>query len=154
MQSYVVYTDGSCLKNPGGPGGYACVVIEESTGDVIYSESHSELITTNNRMELMAAIMALNNFQDRTKVTIVTDSTYVKNGFENHWVDNWIKNGWVNTNKQPVKNKDLWLQLLALVKKHEVRFKWVKGHNANEYNEMADILARNAAIDAGLGKTK
>ena len=154
MQSYTVYTDGSCLKNPGGPGGYSCVIINNNTGDVISSEAHSELDTTNNRMELKAAILALNRFVNKTKITIVTDSTYVRNGFEKRWIYHWMKNGWKSASGTPVKNKDLWLTLLDLVNKHDVHFELVKGHSGNEYNDMVDRLAKDAAIDASLGERK
>lgn len=150
MKSYTIYTDGSCLKNPGGPGGYACIIIDKETNEIITSKALGEQSTTNNRMELEAAILGLCYFKERTKITVVTDSTYVKNGFEKKWIDNWIKNDWVNSEKKPVKNRDLWEHLLELVRFHEVRFRWVKGHDKDEYNNMVDNMARDAAINIGL----
>ena len=152
MKSYTIYTDGSCLKNPGGPGGYACIILDNDNDNIIYKKAFGEYITTNNRMELKAAILGLSYFKSKTEITIVTDSTYVRNGFEKGWIQNWLKNNWKNSGNKPVKNRDLWEELLKLVKMHDVRFKWVKGHSENNYNNIADAMARDAAIDAGLNK--
>ena len=105
--------------------------------------SGKEKITTNNRMELMAPIMALKKIKFNSKVIIYTDSTYVKNGIT-EWIKKWEKNGWKNANKKMVKNKDLWIELDNLNKKNKVTWKWVKGHSTNKYNNLADELATQA----------
>ena len=133
-----VYTDGACLGNPG-PGGWAAVVID---GGEEKEFSGGEPLTTNNRMELSAAINALKNIPELSDVEIYTDSTYVKNGITS-WIKNWEKNGWKNSQKEPVKNKELWLELLELSKKHKIQWQWVKGHSGDEFNERADKLARS-----------
>lgn len=133
-----VYTDGACLGNPG-PGGWAAVVISNGEEKEF---SGGEPLTTNNRMELCAAINALKNIPDSSDVEIYTDSTYVKNGITT-WIKNWEKNGWKNSQKDSVKNKELWLELLNLSKKHKIQWRWVKGHAGDEFNERADKLARN-----------
>ncbi|MEW9798671.1 ribonuclease HI [Alteromonas sp. CYL-A6] len=135
-----VYTDGSCLGNPG-PGGYGAVLI--------YKKHRKELsdgfaCTTNNRMELMAPIAALNSLNEACQVDITTDSQYVKNGI-NQWIHNWRKNGWRTADKKPVKNADLWKQLDEAVSRHTVTWHWVKGHSGHPENERCDTLARDAA---------
>ena len=134
-----IYTDGSCLKNPGN-GGWAAIIIEDSENKEI---SGSEKDTTNNRMELSAAIMALTKIKASSEITIYTDSTYVKNGIT-EWVLKWKENGWKNSNKKPVKNKDLWVKLDNLCVQNKVIWKWVKGHSTNKYNNLADELATQA----------
>jgi ribonuclease HI len=137
---YVIYTDGACSGNPG-PGGWGAVILNEEKIDT--NISGKEQSTTNNRMELMAPIMALRKIKKASKITIYTDSTYLKNGITT-WVKNWEKNGWKSTNKKPVKNKDLWVTLNELSKEHVIDWKWVKAHAGNKYNEIADKLATNA----------
>jgi len=135
-----IYTDGSCLGNPG-PGGYGAVML--------YGKHRKELSqgythTTNNRMELMAPIAALNALSEPCDVDLTTDSQYVKNGI-NQWIHNWRKNGWRTSDKKPVKNADLWQRLDEAVKKHQVNWHWVKGHSGHPENERCDELARGAA---------
>ena len=137
---YIIYTDGACSGNPG-PGGWGAVIFENEKNQNNISGSVRN--TTNNRMELLAAIMALKKVQNNSQITIYTDSTYVKNGIT-EWVLKWKKNGWKNANKKPVKNKDLWLKLCNLCEKNKVNWRWVKGHSTNKYNNLADELATQA----------
>ena len=137
---YVIYTDGACSGNPG-PGGWGAVILNEEKIDT--SISGKEKSTTNNRMELMAPIMALRKIKKASKIIIYTDSIYLKNGITT-WIKNWEKNGWKSTNKKPVRNKDLWVTLNELSKEHVIDWKWVKAHAGNKYNEIADKLATNA----------
>lgn len=133
-----IYTDGACSGNPG-KGGWAAVIIEDENEKTI---SGSEILTTNNRMELLAVINALKEVSS-AKLDIYTDSKYVKNGIES-WIKNWKMNGWMTAAKQPVKNKDLWLELDTLVTKKEIEWKWVKGHSNDHYNTIVDEAARKA----------
>ena len=134
---YTIYTDGACSGNPG-PGGWGVVIFDNNNKQK--NISGSEKNTTNNRMELSAAIMALKKIKTNSEVIIYTDSTYVKNGIT-EWVLKWKENGWKNSNKKPVKNKDLWIKLNELCQKNKVIWKWVKGHSNNKYNILADKLA-------------
>ncbi|WP_448556874.1 ribonuclease HI [Thalassotalea montiporae] len=154
MQKHVyIYTDGSCLGNPG-PGGYGALLIYKAHEKEL-SQGYQQ--TTNNRMELLAPIKALQTLKEGCKVTITTDSQYVRQGITN-WIHNWLKNNWKTASKQPVKNVDLWQQLHAEVQRHEIEWKWVKGHSGHPENERCDELARTAAegknliIDQGFGK--
>ena len=137
---YVIYTDGACSGNPG-PGGWGAVILNEEKNDT--NISGKEQSTTNNRMELMAPIMALKKIKKASKIIIYTDSIYLKNGIT-IWIKNWEKNGWKSTNKKPVKNKDLWVMLNELSREHVIDWKWVKAHAGNKYNEIADKLATDA----------
>ncbi len=137
---YKIYTDGACTGNPG-PGGWGAVIFDQD--DKQKNISGSEKNTTNNRMELLAAIMSLKKIKSNSEVIIFTDSTYVKNGIT-EWMKNWKKNGWKNSNKKPVKNKDLWVKLDKLCKANNVSWKWIKGHSTNEFNNLADELATKA----------
>jgi len=137
---YVIYTDGACSGNPG-PGGWGAVILNEEENDI--NISGKEQSTTNNRMELVAPIMALKKIKKNSKIIIYTDSIYLKNGITT-WIKNWEKNGWKNANKKPVKNKDLWLTLNELSKEHVIDWKWVKAHAGNKYNGIADKLATDA----------
>ena len=137
---YKIYTDGACTGNPG-PGGWGAVIFDQD--DKQKNISGSEKNTTNNRMELLAAIMSLKKIKSNSEVIIFTDSTYVKNGIT-EWMKNWKKNGWKNSSKKPVKNKDLWVKLDKLCETNNVSWKWVKGHSSNEFNNLADELATKA----------
>ena len=137
---YVIYTDGACSGNPG-PGGWGAVILDEEKNKT--SLSGKEKATTNNRMELMAPIMALRKIKKPSEIIIYTDSTYLKNGIT-IWIKRWEKNGWKSTNKKPVKNKDLWIMLNELSREQIIDWKWVKAHAGNKYNEMADSLATEA----------
>ena len=133
-----IYTDGACSGNPG-IGGWGAVIFSNSD-DVVFLNG-GENITTNNRMELTAAIKSISYFKNRSNLEIFTDSKYLKDGIE-RWILNWKKNGWKTSNKNPVKNKDLWVQLDKEILKHNIKWNWVKGHANNEFNEKADSLAR------------
>lgn len=135
----LIYTDGACSGNPG-PGGWGAVLIKDAHRKEI---NGGEAETTNNRMELMAAIEALNALKSApSKVVLYTDSNYVKGGITN-WIHNWKKNGWKTANKKPVKNADLWQALDEAEEKHIVTWRWVKGHAGHPENERADELARD-----------
>ncbi len=137
---YKIYTDGACSGNPG-PGGWGAVIFDQDNKQK--NISGSEKNTTNNRMELLAAIMSLKKIKTNSEVVIFTDSIYVKNGIT-EWMKKWKKNGWKNSSKKPVKNKDLWVKLDKLCEANSVSWKWVKGHSTNEFNNLADELATKA----------
>jgi ribonuclease HI len=134
---YVIYTDGACSGNPG-PGGWGAVIIDGDNNQKKISGKEKE--TTNNRMELMAPIMALKKIKANSEIVIFTDSTYVKNGIT-EWIQKWKINDWKNANNKSVKNKDLWLKLDNLCKDNKIKWTWVKGHSSNEYNNLAEELA-------------
>ena len=135
-----IYTDGSCLKNPGN-GGWAAII---NINDEIKKISGSVKDTTNNKMELMAPIKALQEIKEPQPIEIYTDSQYVRLGITD-WIHKWIKNNWLTSNKKPVKNKELWLQLYELNKSHKIKWIWVKAHAGNILNEEVDLLAKQAA---------
>jgi|TARA_B110001452_G_scaffold265652_1_gene270726 ribonuclease HI len=135
-----IYTDGSCLNNPGN-GGWAAVI---NNNGKIQRISGSEKDTTNNKMELMAPIKALQNIDQKEKIEIYTDSKYVKLGIT-EWIYKWIKNDWQTSKKEQVKNKELWIQLYNLTKTFEINWIWVKAHAGNTLNEEVDLLAKKAA---------
>ena len=135
-----IHTDGSCLSNPG-PGGWAAILQWRGNEREL---NGSEPNTTNNRMELMAAIMGLNAVTRAMTVNLHTDSRYVMNGVQD-WMPRWKANGWKTASKKPVANQDLWQQLDAAVARHNVHWHWVKGHAGNPLNERCDVLARSAA---------
>ncbi len=136
-----IYTDGACRGNPG-PGGWGALLISGKHRKTLHG---GEPDTTNNRMELMAAIEALNALQGPSSVTLHTDSKYVMDGM-NEWLPNWKQRGWKTAAKKPVKNKDLWQALDEAVGRHDIDWRWVRGHTGNPGNEMADELA-NRGID-------
>ena len=135
-----IYTDGSCLKNPGN-GGWAAII---NIDNQIKKISGSVKDTTNNKMELMAPIKALQEVKEKKPIEIYTDSQYVKLGITD-WIHKWIKNNWQTSKKEPVKNKDLWMELYDLTKSHEIKWIWVKAHAGNKLNEEVDLLAKQAA---------
>ena len=134
-----IYTDGACSGNPG-PGGWG-VLIKLDNKNIELSGGDNE--TTNNRMELMAAIKALEEINKDYKINLYTDSNYVKDGITS-WISNWKKNSWKTANKKDVKNKDLWIRLDSAIKGKDISWIWVKGHAGNAGNEQADYLARSA----------
>ena len=136
---FKIYTDGACSGNPG-KGGWAAIILDDLN---LSSISGSESNTTNNRMELMAPIMALKKIKTKSEIIIYTDSRYVKDGIT-EWIKKWKLNNWKSSNKKPVKNKDLWVKLDGLCEKNNVSWKWVKGHSTNKYNNLADELATQA----------
>ena len=135
-----IYTDGSCLGNPGN-GGWAAIIIDDKKKIQIKG---SKKDTTNNQMELLAPIKALKKIPKGSSVQIFTDSRYVKSGIT-EWIHNWKKNGWKTANKQPVKNKDLWTELDQMNSKFEIKWSWVKGHSIDKLNNEVDLIARKAA---------
>ena len=137
---YKIYTDGACSGNPG-PGGWAAIILVD---DKIKNEiSGSENSTTNNKMELLAPIKAIQKLKKKSEISIYTDSTYVRDGITT-WIKKWEKNGWKSSSNQPIKNKDLWLELNKLCLEHKVSWNWVEGHSNNEFNNLADKLATEA----------
>ncbi len=135
-----IYTDGACSGNPG-KGGWAAIILDGKNQSSI---SGSENKTTNNRMELMAPIMALKKIKIKSEITIYTDSRYVKDGIT-EWIKKWKLNNWKSSNKKPVKNKDLWVKLDNHCQKHNVSWKWVKAHASNKLNNLVDELAVSKA---------
>ena len=141
MKKVTMYTDGGCSPNPG-PGGYGIVLI--------YGEHRREFSggyrrTTNNRMELVAAIRGLQTLKEPCHVTLFSDSQYVVNGISKGWAQRWKSRGWLLSDKRPAENIDLWEQLLALCETHQVRFEWIRGHNGHAENECCDRLAGEAS---------
>lgn len=141
LKEVVLYTDGSCLKNPGGAGGVAAIV---RFGEHYKTVQEGFRSTTNNRMEMLAAIRGLDLLNQKCNVTIYTDSQYLINGIS-LWIKGWKKRGWKLANGERVKNVDLWQELDAAVSGHRVRWCWVKGHDGNPDNELCDMMARSAA---------
>lgn len=140
MKHIDIFTDGACTGNPG-PGGWGCIL---KYGSVAKEMSGGAKETTNNRMELSGVISALYALKEPCEVTIFTDSKYVSDAINQGWLEKWQKNGWVKSNKTEVLNVDLWKILIELLKVHEVRFQWIKGHNGHPENERCDELARGA----------
>lgn len=142
-----IYTDGAARGNPDGPGGYGAVIsyVDARGQEHIKELSCGYKKTTNNRMELMGVIRALEALKRPCQVDLWSDSQYVVKAFEEHWIDKWQKNGWKTAGKKAVKNIDLWKKLLELMSPHQVTFHWVKGHAGQTYNERCDFLATSAA---------
>ena len=153
-----IYTDGAARGNPDGPGGYGTVLeYVDSKGNLHVKElSQGYVRTTNNRMELMAVIAGLEALNRPCEVELYSDSKYVVDAFNQHWIDGWLKKGWKRGKNEPVKNIDLWKRLLKAIENHRVTFYWVKGHDGHPQNERCDTLATTAAdsdnliIDAGV----
>lgn len=153
-----IYTDGAARGNPDGPGGYGTVLhYTDSKGNLHtreYSQGYQR--TTNNRMELMAAIVGLEALNRPCDVELYSDSKYLVDAFNQHWIDSWMKKGWKRGKNEPVKNTDLWKRLLKAKEPHHVTFHWVKGHDGHIENERCDTLATTAAdgddliVDTGL----
>ena len=139
--SISIFTDGACRGNPG-PGGWGVLILLEGEEITLYGGENS---TTNNQMEMIAAIKALEYFREKKSIELVTDSNYLKDGIEK-WIHGWKKNGWKTSAKKPVKNQELWMKIDTLNHFHEVQWKWVKGHSGHRENEIADLLA-NKGID-------
>ncbi len=141
MKEVEIHTDGSCLGNPG-PGGWGAVLRYQGREREL---SGGEALTTNNRMELMGAIMALEALSEPCRIVLPTDSQYVRQGIT-EWMANWVRRNWKTAGGDPVKNRDLWERLHAANQRHKVEWRWVKGHSGNPDNERVDVLARDAAI--------
>ena len=135
-----IYTDGSCLENPG-DGGWAAIIIFDKQKKII---SGNQKNTTNNRMELLAPIEALKTLEINSEIEIITDSKYVKLGIT-EWINNWKKNGWKTANKKEVKNIELWKELDSLVENFNIKWSWVKGHSTDQLNNEVDLIAKKAA---------
>ena len=140
-----IFTDGACSGNPG-PGGWGAVLLY---GDHIREMSGYEDETTNQRMELMAAIKSLQALKEPCAVELASDSAYMINAFEQKWYERWQRNGWMNAQKKPVENRDLWVKLLKMAEFHQIKWIKVKGHSGDYYNERCDKLARNAIVKKG-----
>lgn len=147
-----IYTDGAARGNPDGPGGYGTVLeyVDPKGGLHTKELSQGYVRTTNNRMELMAVIAGLEALNRPCTVEVYSDSQYVVNAFNQHWVDGWLKKGWKRGKNEPVKNVDLWKRLLAAKEPHAVSFHWVKGHDGHPQNERCDTLATTASDGADL----
>ena len=145
MKSVQLFTDGSCLGNPG-PGGYGALLIYKGHKKTL---SQGYKLTTNNRMEMLAVIKGLESLKEACQLDITTDSNYVKDGITK-WIKNWKRNGWKTAAKQPVKNADLWQRLDKEVERHKIEWHWVKGHSGHPENELVDDLARAAAESSDL----
>ena len=144
MKKVTIYTDGACSGNPG-PGGYGVVLLHKSHRKEL---SGGEAQTTNNRMEIMAAIIGLEALKEPCQVALYSDSKYVVDAIKEGWALRWRQNNWMRNKKDPALNPDLWERLLTLLTKHEVTFNWVKGHAGNPENERCDVLARQAINSA------
>lgn len=142
-----IYTDGSARGNPDGPGGYGTILVYIDSQGIEHKKELSAGYkkTTNNRMELLAAIVGLEALNRPCKVKLYSDSQYLVKAFNDHWIDSWIKKGWKRGKNEPVKNVDLWKRLMKAKEQHEVEFIWVKGHAGHEQNERCDELATTAA---------
>ena len=140
LKKIEIFTDGSCLGNPG-PGGYAAI-LRYKQNERILSEGYYR--TTNNRMELLAAIVALEAVKEKCYITLYSDSQYLRNGIMS-WIFNWKKNGWKTSQKKSVKNADLWRRLDNVATAHQIDWHWVKGHAGHEENERCDVIAKEAA---------
>lgn len=141
MKEVEVHTDGSCLGNPG-PGGWGVVLRYQGREREL---AGGEALTTNNRMELMAAIMALEALSEPCRIILQTDSQYVRQGIT-EWMANWVRRNWKTAGGDPVKNRDLWERLHVATQRHTIEWRWVKGHSGDADNERVDLLARNEAI--------
>ena len=142
-----IYTDGAARDNPNGPGGYGAVIRYVSPDGTLHEREFSQgyIRTTNNRMELMAAIVALEALIRPCQVDLYSDSAYLINAFNQHWIEGWIKKGWKRGKNEPVKNRELWERLLKAAKPHQITWIWVKGHAGHPMNERCDQLATSAA---------
>ena len=142
-----IYTDGAARGNPDGPGGYGTVLEYRDTKGNLHTKELSQGYrkTTNNRMELMAAIAGLEALNRPCQVNLYSDSKYLVDAFNQHWIENWVRKGWKRGKNEPVKNIDLWKRLLAAKEPHQVTFIWVKGHDGHPQNERCDALATGAA---------
>ena len=153
-----IYSDGSARGNPNGPGGFGTILEYTDKAGNLHTREYSAgfVRTTNNRMELMAAIAGLEALKTSCDVELYSDSKYLVDAFNLKWIEGWIRKGWKRSQNEPVKNVDLWKRLLEAKNPHNVKFIWVKGHNGHDFNERCDALATSAAdgdnliVDAGL----
>lgn len=149
-----IYTDGACSGNPGN-GGYGTILVYIDSNGIKHEKELSQGYknVTNNQMELLAVIVGFEALKKPSEVTVISDSKYVVDAFNNNWLESWQQKNWRNASKQPVKNIDLWKRLLNSMKEHDVKFIWVKGHAGHEYNERCDSLAVNAYKSENLAET-
>jgi ribonuclease HI len=147
MKKILIYTDGGCVPNPG-IGGYGVVIQHEDKSILELSQGY--IATTNNRMELLSVIKALEVITEKSKILIKSDSKYVIDPINKKWINRWIQNNWKLNKNKPVKNVDLWIQLEKLLKKHDITFKWIKGHSGNMINDQCDKLATKAINSTNL----
>nr|WP_314463283.1 ribonuclease HI [uncultured Clostridium sp.] len=147
MTKVQLFTDGAARGNPDGPGGYGAILQFTDSKGQLHEKSMSAgyVKTTNNRMELMAAIAGLEALTRPCQVELYSDSKYLIDAFNQHWIDNWVKNDWKRGKSGPVKNIDLWERLLRAKEMHQITFRWVKGHAGHPMNERCDVLATSAA---------
>ena len=152
MQKVMIYTDGAARGNPEGPGGYGTILQFVDAKGTLHEREYSAGYrkTTNNRMELMAVIIGLEALTRPCEVEVVSDSKYVTDAFNQHWIQGWLKKNWKTSTNKPVKNIDLWKRLLKAKDGHQVKFTWVKGHDGHPENERCDLLATTAADGDGL----
>lgn len=143
MKQVEIYTDGACSRNPG-PGGWACVLLYMNHKKELYGSCDD---TTNNRMELMAAIVGLRSLKESCQVTLYTDSAYLCNAVNRGWLENWKRNGWKTASNKDVENQDLWKELIIECRRHELTMCKVKGHADNEYNILCDKLAKKGVSE-------
>lgn len=150
MTHVTIYTDGSARRNPEGPGGYGAIIEFVDSSGRLYTREYSQgyVRTTNNRMELMGVITALEALTRPCQIDLWSDSQYVIHAFTQHWIEGWIRKGWMRTKSEPVKNVDLWKRLLLAAEPHQITWNWVRGHNGHPQNERCDQLATSAA-DSG-----
>ena len=151
LKKVTIFSDAAARGNPDGPGGYGAILQYTDSAGNLHEKELSEGFkkTTNNRMELMGVIAALECLRFPCEVDVYSDSKYVVSAFNENWIGNWKKNGWVTASKQPVKNRELWERLLSAAEPHKIRFHWVKGHAGHSENERCDRLATSAADAAG-----
>ena len=155
-----IYTDGAARGNPDGPGGYGTILHYVDSKGTLHEREFSQgyVRTTNNRMELMAAIVGLEALTKPCEVEVYSDSKYLTDAFNQHWIEGWIRKGWKRGKNEPVKNIELWKRLLKAMEPHHVTYHWVKGHDGHEFNERCDVLATTAAdgddliIDEGISE--
>ena len=152
MMFVKLFSDGSARGNPDGPGGYGTILQYVDANGKLHEREYSQgyVRTTNNRMELMGVIRGLEELVKPCKVEVISDSKYVTDAFNCHWVDSWIRNNWRKSDKKPVLNVDLWKRLLKAKEIHEVTFTWVKGHDGHPENERCDNMAVGAALSGEL----
>ena len=142
MEKIKIYTDGACKGNPG-PGGYGCIIVQNGRTRELKGGTQE---TTNNIMEMTGAIVALQQLKEPSEVELTTDSQYVVKGIT-EWISGWVRKNWINSSKQPVKNKELWLELKKLNERHTIKWIWVRGHAGHPENERADALANEAVAE-------
>ena len=151
LKKVKIFSDGAARGNPDGPGGYGAILQYTDASGTLHEKELSEGFkkTTNNQMELLGVIKALECLRVPCMVDVYSDSKYVVSAFNENWIENWQKNGWKTVSKQPVKNRELWERLLKAMEPHEVSYHWVKGHAGHPENERCDVLATTAADAAG-----